>query len=74
MTPKKVSKTTFLRPPAIALKFWFNKKTCLTGTGSRVCVQGITDHHNVKGGKLKLELYGSPVTLSVNSPFPSHKQ
>ena len=30
-------------------------------TGPRVSVQGITDHYNVRGGKL--ELYGSPVTL-----------
>ena len=32
-----------------------------TRTGSGVCVQGINDHHNVRGSQL--ELYGSQVTL-----------
>ena len=29
--------------------------------GPSVCVQGITDHQNVRG--VHVELYGSPVTL-----------
>ncbi len=34
-------------------------------TGPGVCVQGITEHQNVRGGKL--ELYGSPATLLMLS-------
>ena len=42
--------------------YWINMQCWeYTTTGSRVCVQGITDHQNVRG--VHVELYGSPVTL-----------
>ncbi len=42
-----------------------------TRTGSRLCVQGITDHQNMRGAHV--ELYGSPITLIMNLAYPSHK-
>ena len=41
--------------------YWAQKTDAVTRTSSRLCVQAITDHQNVRGDHV--ELYGSPVTL-----------